>query len=45
MTIKNKHDLALYSVNCERARRAETKMSKDIKVLDVAIADVVDDLS
>jgi hypothetical protein len=45
MTIKNSHDLAVYSVNVEIARLAEDKMSKDIAVLDVEIEDEVLDLS
>lgn len=45
MTIKNLHDLAVYSVNVEVARIAEDKMSKDIAVLDVSIDEVVLDLS
>ncbi len=45
MTIKNSHDLAVYSVNVQLAQLAEDKMSKDIAVLDVEIEDEVLDLS
>lgn len=44
MTIKTRHELAVYSVNCEIVRLAEDKMSKDIVVLDEAINEVVEDL-
>lgn len=45
MTIKTRHELAVYSVNVELARLAEDKMSKDIAVLDENLDEVAIDLS
>jgi len=44
MTIKNRHELAVYSVNIEIARLAEDKMRKRIVVLNSRLDEVLTDL-